>query len=174
MKKYFFCWTVTLTQIEYCSTDAHDGSKASFRGDIEILAWCLIHWAAGELPWLKLVKENMTMADKEKVAQQKRDAVKSPKQFLAKLGLSGFGELEKLLSYRKKLEYEDEVDFDTCRGYFKSVLPKGNFSLLQKHRFQTCEKFLKTFFWKFLKENCENVFLISEILSIFCSWLKKN
>ena len=46
--------------IEYCSTDAHDGSKPSFRGDIEILAWCLVHWASGSLPWEKLVKENMT------------------------------------------------------------------------------------------------------------------
>ena len=69
-------------QIEYCSTDAHDGSKPSFRGDLQILIWCLCHWAAGNLPWIKLVKENMTEANKNEVAKLKEAASKNPDKFL--------------------------------------------------------------------------------------------
>ena len=68
----------------------------------------------------------MTVSDKEKVATQKRAGVENPKQFLKKLDLASFTELEKLLSYRKSLDYADEVDFDKCRAFFKAKLPKGN------------------------------------------------
>ena len=112
-------------QIEYCSTDAHDGSKPSFRGDIEILSWCLSHWASGELPWESLVKANMTEADKEKVANQKRAAASNPKKFLNGLGIGSYKEIESLLAHSAKLDYGDNVDFEKCRSFFKSHLPKG-------------------------------------------------
>ena len=69
----------------------------------------------------------MTVSDKEKVATQKRAGVENPKQFLKKLDLSSCTELEKLLSYRKSLDYADEVDFDKCRSFFKAKLPKGSY-----------------------------------------------
>jgi vaccinia related kinase len=118
--------------IEYCSTDAHDGSKPSFRGDIEILCWCLSHWASGSLPWINLVKENMSEADKEKVGNKKREATKNPKKFLAGINISDFRGIESLLSYSAKLDYSDLIDFDKCRAFFKTSLPKGNKLCLTK------------------------------------------
>ncbi|KAF1766197.1 hypothetical protein GCK72_006153 [Caenorhabditis remanei] len=38
----------------YTSTDAHRGNNPSFRGDVEILAYNLIMWITGTLPWLAL------------------------------------------------------------------------------------------------------------------------
>ena len=123
------CVSIPRFKIEYCSTDAHDGSKPSFRGDIEILSWCLCHWASGDLPWVSLVKENMSEGDKEKVASKKREAARNPKKFLSQLDISDFKGIEALLSYSAKLDYADEVDFDKCRNFFKSSLPKGNESV---------------------------------------------
>lgn len=36
----------------FTSTDAHRGNNPSFRGDIEILAYNLMMWATGTLPWM--------------------------------------------------------------------------------------------------------------------------
>lgn len=38
----------------FTSTDAHRGNNPSFRGDIEILAYNLMMWATGTLPWMAL------------------------------------------------------------------------------------------------------------------------
>ncbi|CAO4365740.1 unnamed protein product [Caenorhabditis nigoni] len=38
----------------FTSTDAHRGNNPSFRGDVEILAYNLIMWISGSLPWLSL------------------------------------------------------------------------------------------------------------------------
>ncbi|MBN3323566.1 VRK1 kinase, partial [Atractosteus spatula] len=37
--------------IEFTSIDAHRGAAPSRRGDIEILAYCMIQWLCGRLPW---------------------------------------------------------------------------------------------------------------------------
>lgn len=118
--------------IEYCSTDAHDGSKPSFRGDLQILCWCLAHWAGGDLPWLKLIKENMVDADKEKVANLKRAAADKSDKFLKDLGILSFKEIKELLEYSTNMDYGEEIDFDECRKMFKSVLPKSKSLALQK------------------------------------------
>jgi len=111
--------------IEYCSTDAHDGSKPSFRGDVQILVWCLVHWAAGALPWAKFIKENMTESDKNKVADAKAKAANNPAAFLKEVKLSDWKELDSLLKYASGLDYADEVDFAKCRAFFAKLLPKG-------------------------------------------------
>jgi len=42
--------------IEYLSRDAHDGAQINRRSDLEILAYCVIHWLSGTLPWIDLIK----------------------------------------------------------------------------------------------------------------------
>ena len=42
--------------IEYLSRDAHDGAQINRRSDLEILAFCVIHWLSGTLPWIDLIK----------------------------------------------------------------------------------------------------------------------
>ncbi|XP_075059951.1 serine/threonine-protein kinase VRK2 isoform X2 [Mixophyes fleayi] len=37
--------------IEFTSLDAHKGATTSRRGDLEILAFCILHWISGKLPW---------------------------------------------------------------------------------------------------------------------------
>jgi vaccinia related kinase len=43
--------------IEYLSRDAHDGAHLNRRSDLEILAYCVIHWLSGTLPWIDLIKK---------------------------------------------------------------------------------------------------------------------
>lgn len=51
--------------IEFTSIDAHKGASPSRRGDMEILGYCLLQWASGDLPW----EDNLT--NKPYVAAQK-------------------------------------------------------------------------------------------------------
>ena len=67
----------------------------------------------------------MTDSDKEKVGNKKREAAKNPKKFLAGIKISDFRGIESLLSYSAKLDYPDQIDFDKCRAFFKTSLPKG-------------------------------------------------
>jgi vaccinia related kinase len=41
--------------IEYTSKDAHNGAQVTRRSDLEILAYCVIHWLSGTLPWINLI-----------------------------------------------------------------------------------------------------------------------
>ena len=70
----------------------------------------------------------MTEADKEKVANQKRAAATNPKKFLNGLGIESYKEIESLLAHSANLDYGENVDFEKCRSFFKSHLPKGRFS----------------------------------------------
>ena len=36
------------------------------------------------------------------------------------------------MKYMKEMEYGDEIDFDECRSFFSSVLPRGNSLALKK------------------------------------------
>ncbi|XP_073432763.1 serine/threonine-protein kinase VRK2 isoform X2 [Dendrobates tinctorius] len=43
--------------IEFTSRDAHKGVAPSRRGDLEILACCMLHWISGKLPWEQNIKD---------------------------------------------------------------------------------------------------------------------
>ena len=42
--------------VEYASRDAHIGAHAR-RSDLEILAYNLVHWMSGSLPWMDNLKD---------------------------------------------------------------------------------------------------------------------
>ncbi|XP_056423685.1 serine/threonine-protein kinase VRK2 isoform X2 [Hyla sarda] len=54
--------------IEFTSRDAHKGVAQSRRGDLEILAYCMLHWLSGKLPWDQSLRDPSTvLASKTKL-----------------------------------------------------------------------------------------------------------
>ncbi|XP_069810708.1 serine/threonine-protein kinase VRK2 isoform X2 [Dendropsophus ebraccatus] len=47
--------------IEFTSRDAHKGADPSRRGDLEILAYCMLHWLSGKLPWDGCLRDPSTV-----------------------------------------------------------------------------------------------------------------
>lgn len=47
--------------IEFTSRDAHKGAAPSRRGDLEILAYCMLHWLSGKLPWDQSIRDPSTV-----------------------------------------------------------------------------------------------------------------
>ncbi|KAG9484258.1 hypothetical protein GDO78_009919 [Eleutherodactylus coqui] len=47
--------------IEFTSRDAHKGVAPSRRGDLEILAYCMLHWLSGKLPWEQNLQDPSTV-----------------------------------------------------------------------------------------------------------------
>lgn len=103
---------------EYASRDLHVGAKPTYRGDLEILFYNLVHWATGDLPWMKILEK-----DKDGVHNMKIEVLKNTDKFLK----TAFGkskilpELAKLGKYVGKMAYEDEIDFKTVIKYFTEV-----------------------------------------------------
>ena len=61
--------------IEYTSRDAHIGAH-SRRSDLEILAYNLVHWMSGDLPWMD------KLTDPKYVQAQKQGYLNDVKAFL--------------------------------------------------------------------------------------------
>ena len=61
--------------LEFTSLDVHRGASPSFRGDLEILFYNMLHWLGGRLPWL-------TMTDGARVQQGKLTARSDPSGFV--------------------------------------------------------------------------------------------
>jgi len=106
--------------IEYTSRDAHIGAH-SRRSDLEILAYNLVHWMSGTLPWM----DNLT--NPQYVHMQKKGFMDEVPGFLQRC----FGDadypsvLEDFLDYVNGLEFDDEPDYDKCRDMFKKALKKA-------------------------------------------------
>ena len=61
--------------LEFTSVDVHRGAAPSFRGDLEILFYNMLHWLGGRLPWL-------TITDGARVQQAKITARSDPSGFV--------------------------------------------------------------------------------------------
>lgn len=61
--------------LEFTSVDVHRGAAPSFRGDLEILFYNILHWLGGRLPWL-------TITDGPRVQQAKLTARSDPSGFV--------------------------------------------------------------------------------------------
>ncbi|XP_063224512.1 serine/threonine-protein kinase VRK1 [Bacillus rossius redtenbacheri] len=96
--------------VEYTSRDAHKGVVGK-RGDFEILAYNLLHWMSGKLPW-----EN-SIADCVKLAALKEEYMSDvPKLMKACFGSSKPPDaLVKFFNYVVKLDH-DGVDYNKCRS----------------------------------------------------------
>ena len=96
--------------LEYTSRDAHIGAH-SRRGDLETLAYNLVHWTSGTLPWLK----DMNPETPETVEGQKKFYMNNRVGFLAKC----FQPEEYPKVLEDFLDYVADMAFDTPPDYEK-------------------------------------------------------
>lgn len=106
--------------IEFTSTDAHKGVAPSRRGDMEILAFCMLQWLCGKLPW----EDNLL--DKDYVANSKIKYMKDIPSLTRACFRKGEtqDEISKFLTLVSKLGYEEKPDYNKYRALFHEGLKK--------------------------------------------------
>lgn len=106
--------------VEFTSRDAHKGVAPSRRGDLEILAYCMLQWLCQKLPW-----EN-NLQNKDYVRDQKIRYMADIPTFLNVClhGKSVPAEFGKYLTYVSQLKYEEKPSYDRCRELFSAALKK--------------------------------------------------
>jgi len=121
--------------IEYTSRDAHIGAH-SRRSDFEILAYNLVHWMSGELPWMDKL-DDCTVVQKQKIGY-----MNDIKAFLNRCFQSEDypAVLEEFLNYVVSLEFDTPPDYDMCRQMFKTALTKAKYPLDGKIDFTSPKK----------------------------------
>lgn len=115
--------------IDYTSRDAHVGAKPAYRGDLEILLYCLIHWATNRLPWMPPIgAASLLTGPKEKVAALKETAMGNVDKFLKvcfdksqNKASQPYPELLKLAKYVSQMEYSQQIDFKAVYKFFTDV-----------------------------------------------------
>jgi hypothetical protein len=105
--------------LEYTSRDAHIGAH-SRRGDLETLAYNMVHWAAGTLPWIK----DMNPEAPEAVENQKKVCMTNISGFLARCFQPEEAPpvLEEFLRTVAGLEFDSCPEYDTIRQLFTDAV----------------------------------------------------
>ena len=101
----------------YVSLFTHYGIEQSRRDDIESIAYNLIYFAKGKLPWQGVKTKNKKEKHK-KIMESK--LAHTPDILCANLP----DVYVKLLKYARKLEFEDEPDYDNIKLLFKNYIEK--------------------------------------------------
>ncbi|XP_077297829.1 nucleosomal histone kinase 1 [Arctopsyche grandis] len=109
--------------IEYTSRDAHNGVPTR-RGDMEILAYNLVQWLTGSLPW------ETDLRHPKEVHAQKEKYMSDIPGFLKKTFTKSAPPhaITSYLNYVSKMEYNDEPDYKACRTIFESGIKTLGFS----------------------------------------------
>lgn len=108
--------------IEYLSRDAHQGVETR-RGDLEILAYNLIQWLGGILPW----ETNLT--DPKIVQQSKEEQMLNVKNFLKTCFEQPPAPIENLLKYINSLKFNDAPDYRKVHAYLLAGLKEAGGAL---------------------------------------------
>lgn len=97
--------------IEYTSRDAHLGVP-TMRGDFEVLAYNILHWSGGTLPW----ELNKLLNIPKKVQESKETFMKSIDSSL-RVSFDGLPPeiIVKFFKYIIELKYDQAPDYDKCR-----------------------------------------------------------
>ena len=101
----------------YVSLFTHYGIEQSRRDDIESIAYNLIYFAKGKLPWQGVKTKNKKEKHK-KIMESK--LAHTPDILCANLP----DVYVKLLKYARKLEFEDEPDYENIKLLFKNYIEK--------------------------------------------------
>ena len=99
----------------YASINALDGFTQSRRDDLEAIGYVLMYFLIGRLPWQGMVNKNKNERYK-RILKVKRET--TPHQLCQGYPI----EFEKYVSYTRKLEYEEEPDYDMLKKLFLNVL----------------------------------------------------
>jgi len=101
----------------YASVNTHLGIEHSRRDDLESLAYVLIYFLLGELPWQGLKAKNM----KEKYEKIMEKKISTPIEVLCK----GFPEeFQIFLQYTRDLGFEDNPDYGFLKKLLKTIMDR--------------------------------------------------
>uniref|UniRef100_A0A182K0H4 non-specific serine/threonine protein kinase n=1 Tax=Anopheles christyi TaxID=43041 RepID=A0A182K0H4_9DIPT len=106
--------------IEYTSRDAHQGVM-TMRGDLEILAYNMIEWAGGSLPW----KEEKLLKDCNKVQQMKEEGMGDVAGLLKRSfrkHLTVPKVLQPFLEFVNGLRYNETPKYTACAKIIEKAL----------------------------------------------------
>ena len=104
----------------YCSANAHRGIEVSRRDDLESIGYLLLYFYKGSLPWQGLNAPD-AHAKTVKIGEKK---MQTPLEELCKDAPQQFLQF---LRYSRQLRFEDEPDYDLCRGWFREVMEQHNY-----------------------------------------------
>uniref|UniRef100_A0A1Q3EWG6 non-specific serine/threonine protein kinase n=1 Tax=Culex tarsalis TaxID=7177 RepID=A0A1Q3EWG6_CULTA len=130
--------------IEYTSRDAHQGVP-TMRGDMEVLAYNLVHWSGTVLPW----EAEKLLANPGKVQESKEKHMKDVGGFMKYCFKKDIPKpIQDYVKYVAGLKFNDKPDYQKCRKMFESGLKelgKANsgdleFELKQTARAETSKK----------------------------------
>ena len=118
MKHIEFRLTRRLTgTARYASINALRGGEQSRRDDLESTAYMLLYFLRGSLPWKGV--SGVTKAEKyKKIFLLKKNT--SPEELCENLP----NEFKDFYLYAKNLEFEEDPDYNYCRGLFNNVIKR--------------------------------------------------
>jgi casein kinase I family protein HRR25 len=96
----------------YASLNSHQGAEQSRRDDLESLAYVLIYFLCGSLPWYGA--KTSTQKQRDKIAQMKLDG-------LSTLLMGRPSEFCVFLDYTRSLSFEDKPDYAYLRRLFHDL-----------------------------------------------------
>ena len=111
--------TLTIGSLCYLSVNANLGYEQSRRDDLESLGYMLIFLAKENLPWLTIENLKVNNIIKFKKIYNLKKAISS-----AQLCEGLPEEFDKYISYCRKLDFEEDPDYDYLRSLFSSILTK--------------------------------------------------
>ena len=127
---------ITIGSLCYLSVNGNIGYEQSRRDDLESLGYMLIFLASGSLPWLEIEKSQINKKLKYYQISRLKKTI-SVEQLCEGLP----EEFAKYINYSKKLDFEEEPNYDYLRSLFSSILEKNQ------------EKNDLNFFWNKKKKN---------------------
>ncbi|KAM4693308.1 serine/threonine-protein kinase VRK2 isoform 2-T2 [Discoglossus pictus] len=111
--------------IEFTSIDAHKGVATSRRGDLEILAYCMLHWLCGKLPWDHSLKDPSAVQDsKTKLLDGLPDSIINWTS-----QQDGCCEIAKFMGIISQLDYTETPNYQALKKIFLKGLESSETSL---------------------------------------------
>ena len=133
---------LTMGSMSFLSINANKGNEQSRRDDLESLGYMLIFLATDNLPWLKIEDLNVNDIIKYKKIYELKKAISADR--LCE-GLPE--EFAKYINYSRKLDFEEDPDYDYLRSLFSSILVKNQekndlifFWIIKKHNIKKDEE----------------------------------
>ena len=106
--------------LRYISMNCHEGLEVSRRDDLESLAYMMIHFVIGELPWMGIKAKSLGEKYK-RVYEKKQETVPDD---LCKILPD---EMKNFLQHILNLEFEEKPNYDYLEGLIKSLKSKYGF-----------------------------------------------
>ena len=119
--------------LKFCSANAQRGNQLSRRDDLESLAYTILYFMKGKLPW-----EHLSQKFNEKEVYLKTYAMK--KYMPIKPLCKGCPvEFEDFVKYVRDLKFQEEPNYDYLRKIFETILENNNFENIENLNFSWVE-----------------------------------